>query len=83
VGYDNLGRLTNEACGSTLAALNYTSQYVYNLVGNRLWQTNLAGSTTTVVGYTYNANDQLLKEVTTSTGALAGRSRTGMTRMAR
>jgi YD repeat-containing protein len=32
--YDNLGRLTNETCGSTLATLNYTNRYVYNLVGN-------------------------------------------------
>jgi RHS repeat-associated protein len=71
-GYDNLGRLTNEACGSTLAALNYTNRYVYNLVGNRLWQTNLAGSTTTVIGYSYNDNDQLLKEVTTINGSASG-----------
>jgi RHS repeat-associated protein len=61
-GYDNLGRLTNEMSSSTLAALNFTNKYVYNLVGNRLWQTNIAGAVTTVIGCTYNTNDQLLVE---------------------
>jgi hypothetical protein len=61
-GYDNLGRLTNEMCSSTLAALNYTNWHVYSLVGNRLWATNIAGRVTSVVGYTYNTNDQLLVE---------------------
>lgn len=62
--YDNLGRLTNEACSSTLTALNYTNQYVYDLVGNRLWQTNQSVAGIAVTGYTYNDNDQLLREVT-------------------
>ena len=60
--YDNLGRLTNETCSSTLAALNYTNKYVYDLAGNRLWMTNVAGSVTTVMGYTYNTNDQLITD---------------------
>ena len=42
-GYDNLGRLTNEASSSTLAALNFTNKYVYDLAGNRLWKTNVVG----------------------------------------
>jgi YD repeat-containing protein len=65
-GYDNLGRLTNEASSSTLAALNYTNKYVYDLTGNRLWKTNVVGSVTTVTSYSYNANDQLLVENTGS-----------------
>jgi len=70
--YDNLGRLTNEACGSTLPGLSYTNKYVYSLVGNRLWLTNIVGTTTTVVGYSYNNNDQLTQEVTTVNGGAAG-----------
>jgi RHS repeat-associated protein len=65
-GYDNLGRLTNEASSSTLAALNYTNKYVYDLAGNRLWKTNVVGAVTTITSYSYNANDQLLVESTGS-----------------
>jgi RHS repeat-associated protein len=70
--YDNAGRLTNEGCSSTLSALSYTNLYVYNLVGNRLWTTNIANAVTKVVGCSYNDNDQLLQEVTTVNGASAG-----------
>ena len=66
-GYDNLGRLTNEASSSTLTALNYTNKYVYDLAGNRLWKTNILGAVTTITGCSYNANDQLLVESTGST----------------
>jgi RHS repeat-associated protein len=66
-GYDNLGRLTNEASSSTLAALNFTNKYVYDLAGNRLWKTNIVGAVTTITSYSYNANDQLLVESTDST----------------
>lgn len=65
-GYDNLGRLTNEASSSTLAALNFTNKYVYDLAGNRLWKTNVVGAVMTVTSYSYNANDQLLVESTGS-----------------
>src|SRR5262249_13707605 len=41
--FDNLGRLTNETCNSTSAGLNYTNRYVFDLLGNRLWQTNISG----------------------------------------
>jgi len=60
--YDNLGRLTNETCSSTATGLSYTNRYVFNLLGNRLWQTNIVGGTTQVTGYTYDTNDQLLAE---------------------
>jgi RHS repeat-associated protein len=66
-GYDNLGRLTNEASSSTLAALNFTNKYVYDLAGNRLWKTNIVGAVITVTSCSYNANDQLLIESTGST----------------
>jgi RHS repeat-associated protein len=49
--------------------LNYTNKYVYNLVGNRLWQTNVSSVGMTVTAYTYNDNDQLLQEVTTGSGS--------------
>jgi hypothetical protein len=47
-GYDNLGRLTNEAISSTLTALNFTNKYMYDLAGNRLWKTNVVGAVTTL-----------------------------------
>lgn len=60
--YDNLGRLFKETCGSTALGLSFTNQYVFDLLGNRLWETNVLGGTTTTTGYTYNTNDQLLVE---------------------
>ena len=60
--YDNVGRLTNETCSSTASGLNYTNRYVFDLLGNRLWQTNILGATTQATGYTDNTNDQLLVE---------------------
>ena len=68
-GYDNLGRLTNEASSSTLTALNYTNKYVYDLAGNRLWKTNFTSAGTEIIGYTNNANDQLVKETSNMNGA--------------
>ena len=50
--YDNVGRLTNETCSSTASGLNYTNRYVFDLLGNRLWQTNILGATTQATGYT-------------------------------
>jgi RHS repeat-associated protein len=58
--------LTNEAGSSTLTALNFTNKYVYDLAGNRLWKTNVVGAVTTIISYSYNANDQLLVESTGS-----------------
>jgi hypothetical protein len=77
--YDNLGRLTNETCSSTLTGLSYTNRYVYNLVGNRLWLTSIVGAVITAVGYTYNDNDQLITDGTfinwyDANGALINRS---------
>jgi RHS repeat-associated protein len=65
-GYDNLGRLTSEASSSTLAVLNFTNKYVFDLAGNRLWKTNMTGAITTITSYTYNSNDQLQVESTGS-----------------
>jgi RHS repeat-associated protein len=59
---DALHRLVREASSSTLAALNFTNKYVYDLAGNRLWKTNVVGAVMTVTSYSYNANDQLLVE---------------------
>jgi hypothetical protein len=61
-GCDNLGRLTNETCGSALGGLNYTNSYVHDLAGNRLWKTNVMAGVTEVIGYTNDANDQLVVE---------------------
>ncbi len=63
---DALHRLVREASSSTLPALNFTNCYVYDLAGNRLWKTNSSGAGTQVTAYTYNANDQLLIESTSS-----------------
>jgi RHS repeat-associated protein len=63
---DALRRLAKEASTSTLAAMNYTNSYVYDLAGNRLWKTNIVGAVTTVISYSYNVNDQLLVESTGS-----------------
>ena len=52
---------------STLATLNFTNKYVYDLAGNRLWKTNVVGAVTTITSYSYNSNDQLLVESTGST----------------
>ena len=60
--YDNLHRLGQETCFSTLAGLNYTNSYVYDLAGNRLWKTNCGSAGTAVTGCSYNANDQLVTE---------------------
>jgi RHS repeat-associated protein len=68
--YDALQRLTQENYSSTISANNYTDQYVYDLVGNRLSKTHTAGTQTLASSDVYNASDQL----TTETGALNGAS---------
>jgi RHS repeat-associated protein len=59
--------------------LNYTNRYVFDLAGNRLWQTNVSGAVPTVTGFTYNGNDQLLTDggftsLYDANGALTNRS---------
>jgi RHS repeat-associated protein len=45
-----------------VSRLNFTNKYVYDHAGDWLWKTNIAGAVTTTTGYSYNANDQLVKE---------------------
>ncbi|HEX7653455.1 MAG TPA: hypothetical protein VF607_08115, partial [Verrucomicrobiae bacterium] len=63
--YDGLYRLTNEVCVTKAAgfASGYTNAYVYDLVGNRLTQVKTTSVITTTTNL-YDANDQLLREVT-------------------
>src|SRR5207245_2565671 len=68
--YDALQRLTQETYTTSVspATNNYTANYAFDLVGNRLTMTTVNGAGTEVVSYGYNANDQL----TTETGTLNG-----------
>jgi RHS repeat-associated protein len=66
--YDALQRLAQENYASTIAAMNYTDQYAYDRVGNRLSKTHTAGGQILVASDQYNANDQL----TVETGTLNG-----------
>ena len=60
--YDALNRLTKEVsqCANK-AELDYTSEYTYDLCGNRLKHT-FVSLVPFVVDYSYNANDQLTLE---------------------
>ena len=68
--YDGLYRLTNEVSTSTASALAHATSYQYDKVGNRVKKVDVVGGTTTTVTNLYNANDQLLKEVTQVGAAL-------------
>lgn len=59
--YDELYRLTQEKVLDAVNG-NRTSGYVYDNVGNRLTKTETVNGTTTTTGYTYDANDRLLRE---------------------
>ncbi|MFZ2872494.1 RHS repeat-associated core domain-containing protein, partial [Zavarzinia sp.] len=65
--YDRLNRLTQEQSVSSVAELNYSNTYSYDLVGNRL-EKRSAGVSPAVISYSYNANDQLLTENNSLTG---------------
>ncbi len=69
--YDGLYRLTNEVQTSTSSttALTHSSSYQYDKAGNRWKKIDVVGGTTTTITNQYNANDQLLKEVTLVGGA--------------
>jgi RHS repeat-associated protein len=54
--------LANLLHATPVSRLNFTNKYIYDLAGNRLWKTNIAGAVTTTTGYSYNANDQLVTE---------------------
>src|SRR5450756_1319144 len=69
--YDGLYRLTNEvsvskSAGGTYA---YTNSFVYDLAGNRLQQVKTGTSVTTITN-SYDAHDELLREVTKVNSAL-------------
>src|SRR5437870_5835355 len=62
--YDALQRLTQEAYTTTISPStnNYTDQYTFDLVGNRLTKTHTVGGQTLSISYVYNNNDQLASE---------------------
>ena len=63
--YDNLGRLIEEDYDSTNNALDFTADYVFDLVGNRLTKTVDQGRDAVVdevITYEYDLNDRLLTE---------------------
>src|SRR5438445_13030969 len=62
--YDSLQRLTPEAYSTTTSPLtnNYTDQYAFDLVGNRLTKTHTVGGQTLSISYVYTHNDQLGSE---------------------
>jgi len=63
--YDNLGRLITETLDSSDNSLDYTHDYAFDLVGNRLELLKDAasdGTTDETVSYTYDDNDRLLTE---------------------
>ena len=68
--YDNLNRLVKEVseCDDpNQPELTYTSEYAYDLTGNRLKYT-FVSSVLFVVNYSYNANDQLIEETKSVNG---------------
>jgi YD repeat-containing protein len=71
--YDQMYRLTNETLNASVTNDNYNASYVYDLVGNRLAKdTQHSGlSTQDSVSYSYNANDQLLQEISASSAPSA------------
>ena len=66
--YDNLNRLTKEVseCADN-ADLAYTDEYTYDLVDNRLSKCSL-GVSPENISYSYNANDQLISETSSTKG---------------
>jgi RHS repeat-associated protein len=70
--YDSLQRLSQEVYTTTIspATNNYTTNYSYDLVGNRLSETTVQAGNTTTVTSSYNNNDQL----TSDSGTLNGSS---------
>lgn len=69
--YDALNRLTKEVsqCADN-AELAYTDEYTYDLVGNRLKKVHTADVNETI-DYTYNHNDQLISETSSTKGTTA------------
>jgi RHS repeat-associated protein len=68
--FDGMYRLTNEVLSCSVSGNTYTNQYQYDKVGNRWSKTKLQNGVTTLTTNQFNANDQLLKEVTSTNGVL-------------
>jgi RHS repeat-associated protein len=66
--YDALGRLTEAVLTSSDTTLNRTTDYTFDLVGNRLAETTVAGGQTTVATSTYDPRDRLLTTTTRVNG---------------
>ncbi len=70
--YDGLDRLTSETSSDTasVAALNYTDIYAYDLNSNRVKETveNASGTVTDTITSNYNANDELTQTVDANNG---------------
>ena len=63
--YDNLYRLTNE----TRTGVNpFTASYAYDINSNRTQKVETVNGITETINYEYNANDQLLSEVSSANG---------------
>jgi RHS repeat-associated protein len=62
--YDALQRMTQETYTTTISPStnNYTDQYTFDVVGNRLAKTHTVGGQTLSINYTFNSNDQLTAE---------------------
>ena len=70
--YDGLNRVTSETSSDTasVAALNYTNLYGYDLNSNRVSETieNGGGTVTDTITSTYNADDELTQTVDANNG---------------
>ncbi len=61
--YDALGRVIEEQSQDLTGGqpqFNYTTNYTYDLAGNRISMVTLTSAGTTTTTYTYNGNDELL-----------------------
>jgi RHS repeat-associated protein len=66
--YDQMYRLTNEVCLSTVSGANYSNAYSYDKAGNRKKKIRYSSVMETNVSY-FNDNDQLMREeITPSSG---------------
>lgn len=67
--YDALDRLTGETYTSSVSGQSYADTFSYDLVGNRLTKTDVSGSNSESIAYTYNNDDQLQTETGTLNGS--------------
>lgn len=63
--YDNLYRLTNE---QRTGVKSLTASYTYDINSNRTRKVETISGITEIINYEYNANDQLLSEVSSANG---------------